>query len=283
MENKFKISGVQRNIHRLNVSKNLTEMRGHFKAAVYEGSRLVVFPECSTTGYCFDSKAEAMKLAEPIDGPTVHSLIGMCKEEGAYLVSGILESDHDNLFNTAVLVGPNGLVGKYRKTHLPFLGVDRFVNSGHELCVFEIEGVKVGILICYDATFPETVRELTLRGVDILVLPTNWPSQSQLVAEHLIPTRAIENTIYVLSVNRVGEEGQFGFCGRSKLCAPNGMPLDQADGSEEKIITGEIDINEARSKRKVRVPGEYILDNVNGRRPDLYTKLSYHHRMPPHI
>src|ERR1019366_4698790 len=99
-----------------------------------------------------------------------------------------------HLFNACALVGPDGVIGVYRKVHLPFLGVDRWVDPGDRpFVVHEAGALRVGMHICYDGSFPETGRVLSLLGADLLVLPTNWPTHAETAAEHMIATRAMEN------------------------------------------------------------------------------------------
>ena len=143
-----------------------------------------------------------------------------------YAIFGLLERDGSRLFNACVLVGPEGVVGSYRKVHLPYLGIDMFVDPGDRpFAVHDAGGLRVGMHICYDGSFPESARVLSLLGADLLVLPTNWPTHSECAAEHMIPTRAMENTVYAMAVNRVGEESGFRFIGSSSIVDPNGRVL----------------------------------------------------------
>ena len=128
----------------------------------------------------FDDAAEARAASEPIPGPATEAIVGACRETGSLAVIGMLESAGDVLYNSAVLCGPEGVIGVYRKTHLPFLGVDRLTRLGpgpYE--VFDTPIGRIGMLICYDLRFPEATRCLTLAGADILVLPTNWPEGAE--------------------------------------------------------------------------------------------------------
>ena len=253
------------------VDTNLKAILARFREATAEGARLVVFPECALTGYGFDSKDEALRFAEPIPGLSSRELASACAERDAYAIYGHLERDGDRLFNVAVLVGPGGVVGTYRKVHLPYLGVDRFVEPGDRpFEVLEIEGLRVGMHICYDGTFPETGRVLTLLGADVLVLPTNWPIQSLTTAEHLPATRAIENVVYVMAVDRVGEERGCRFAGTSSIAGPGGEILAKAGLDSEEILYAEVDPAIARRKRLVRVPGLYEIDRIADRRPGFY-------------
>jgi predicted amidohydrolase len=242
-----------------------------FREATADGARLVVFPECALSGYGFDSRDEALRFAEPIPGLSTREIASACSETGAFAIYGLLERDGDRLFNASVLVGPQGVVGTYRKVHLPFLGVDRFVDPGNEpFAVLDANGLKIGMHICYDGTFPETGRVLTLLGADVLVLPTNWPIQSLTTAEHLPATRAIENVVYVMAVDRVGTERGCLFAGTSSIAGPGGEILAKASIGSEEILYAEVDPALARQKRLIRVPGKYELDRIGDRRPAFY-------------
>lgn len=256
------------------VEANLKAILGRFREATSAGARLVVFPECALTGYGFETRDEAMQYAEPIPGLSTREVSSACAENGAYAIYGMLERDLDRLFNVSVLVGPEGVIGSYRKVHLPFLGVDRFVDPGDRpFEVLEAEGLRIGMHICYDGTFPETGRVLTLLGADVLVLPTNWPIQSWTTAEHLPATRAIENVVYMMAVDRIGEERGCLFAGRSSIAGPGGEILAKAGADSEEILYADIDPALARRKRLVRVPGKYELDRIADRRPGFYGPL----------
>jgi predicted amidohydrolase len=250
-------------------------MLGHLETPAAQNARLVIFPECALTGYCFDSRDEAWPHAEEVPGPAVEMLARACRRLGLFAVIGMLERDRDRLFNAAVLVGPDGLVGSYRKVHLPFLGIDRFNTPGDRpFQVWDIGGLRVGLNICYDGSFPESARVMTLLGADLIALPTNWPPGSECASEHVVPTRAMENTIYYAAVNRVGEERGFRFIGGSSICDPGGKVLAEAPGDREAVLYAEIDPAVARQKHIVRVPGKHEIDRVRDRRPDFYRRLS---------
>ncbi len=270
----IRVAAVQMEPRIGEVDANLKAILRRFREATAAGARLVVFPECALTGYGFESRDEAMSHAEPIPGPSTRELAAACAEAGAFAVLGLLERDGDGLYNVATLIGPGGVVGTYRKIHLPFLGVDRFVTPGDRpLAVLDAGGVRVGMHICYDGTFPETGRVLTLLGADVLVLPTNWPVQSTTTAEHLPACRAIENVVYVMAVDRVGEERGCSFAGRSSIAGPGGEILAMAGPTEETILHAEVDPALARRKRLVRVPGKYELDRIADRRPSFYAAI----------
>jgi predicted amidohydrolase len=189
-------------------------------------------------------------------------------------VFGLLEADGPTLFNACALVGPDGVVGSYRKIHLPFLGVDRFLTPGNRpFAVHSVAGLKIGMNICYDGSFPESARVMALNGADLIVLPTNWPQGASCTAQYVVNTRALENHIYYLAVNRVGRERSFEFIGQSKLCDPSGRILAEATHRSETMICAEIDPQRARNKQVVNIPGEYELDRMRDRRPEMYGAL----------
>ena len=237
------------------------------------GCSLVVLPECASAGYVFDSPEEAFRQAEEVPGPFTEALEEACARLGLTCVAGMLEREGDVLRNTAVLVGPEGVAGRYRKSHLPFLGVDRFVLPGDELTVFETSIGRIGIEICYDLRFPEVTRALALAGADIVVLPTNWPLAAAPNAELLTTARAYENCVYLLVANRVGRERSAEFAGRSQIVDPGGRRVAETDATSRVVLVGEVDVERARDKSIVPAPGEYEMYLFDHRRPELYGAL----------
>ena len=253
---------------------NLATILAGIATAAAAGARLVVFPECALSGYGFDSQNEANRHAETIPGPATLAVGEACARLGVHAIFGLLERDNDRLFNACVLVGPDGLVGSYRKIHLPYLGVDRFTTPGDRpLAVLDAGGLRIGMHICYDGAFPETGRVLTLLGADLLVLPTNWPTHTETAAEHLMACRAMENVVYAMAVNRVGEERGFRFIGRSSIAGPGGETLAKAGPDESTILYADIEPIRARTKRQIRVPGKHEIDRIGDRRPSFYASL----------
>jgi predicted amidohydrolase len=272
--NIVRVAAVQMEPRIGEVRRNRDAILARLREAAGRGARLVVFPECALTGYGFKSRAEARPFAEPLDGPSPLTVVEACRALGVWAVFGFLESDGDRLFNACALVGPDGPVASYRKVHLPYLGVDKFVDPGDRpFAVHDACGVKVGMHICYDGSFPETARVLTLLGAELIVLPTNWPTHSECAAEHMIATRAMENVVYAMAVNRVGEERGFRFIGRSSIAATTGRVLAAAGPDGEEVLYADIDPALARQKRLVRVPGEHEIDRIADRRPGFYGPL----------
>lgn len=274
-EDKLRIAGVQMDVQLGKVEANLEQIITHWRTASMAGAKLVVFPECALSGYCFESLAEAHEFGVDLDSPVFGRLQAIAHELQSHLVLGVLESAGERLYNSAVCLGPSGVVARYRKIHLPFLGVDRFTTAGNELSVFTLPGqdLRLAMNICYDCSFPEAARVLMLQGADLLVLPTNWPPTSGLTADVIPNARALENNIFVLTVNRIGTERGFSFIGKSKLCNPGGGTLAFANHAEAEIIYGEIDPAWARRKHLVNIPGQHEVHRVRDRRPDCYAPL----------
>jgi 5-aminopentanamidase len=268
------IAAVQMNVDLADKESNLRRMLFFLEQTAGEGAKLTVFPECALTGYCFDSLDEARPHAEPIPGPSTERMAAACKRLNCHVVYGLLEADSKKLFNAAVLVGPKGVVGSHRKVHLPFLGIDRFTTPGDRpFAVHNAGGIKVGMNICYDGSFPEAARVMTLDGADLIALPTNWPPGSECMASCAVNTRAMENQIYYLACNRVGTERGFRFIGMSKIAAPGGSTMVEAMHENEAILYAQVDVDKARNKHLVRVPKLHEIDRIKDRRPEMYSRL----------
>ena len=240
------------------------------RIAAAEGSALAIFPECALTGYCVSSLDEARSAALPREGSAIRTLEKIALETRVHLVVGYLEHTESGVANAVSVIGPSGVLAHYRKTHLPFLGADRFTEPGTQpFQVYEAAGLRLGLLICYDASFPEASRLLALAGAEFLVLPTNWPEEAEEKASWLPNTRAYENVVYFAAVNRVGEENGFRFHGRSRVCDPTGRTIIQGPSDLEAILVFDVDPSHARQKRIVRREG-YWVDRISQRREDLY-------------
>jgi predicted amidohydrolase len=272
---KIRVAAVQMEPKLGRLEANLEQILDRLAESATAGAGLVVFPECALAGYGFSSREEGLAHAVTLDGEPVQKVVAACRWLDCYCVFGLLERDRDRLFNACLLVGPSGVVGAYRKVHLPFLGIDAFADPGDRpFAVHEARGLKVGMHICYDGSFPETARVMALLGADLLVLPTNWPTHSECAAEHMIPTRAMENVVYVMAVNRVGEESGFRFIGASSIVDPSGRLLAKAGADTEEILFAEVDPSMARRKRLVRVPGRHEIDRIADRRPRFYGPIT---------
>jgi 5-aminopentanamidase len=270
-----KVAAVQMNPGLMQKEKNLENILVKTRDAASNGAKLIIFPECALTGYMFTGRVEAMPYAETIPGPATEKVAEVCKELGVYMIFGLLEKSKDKLFNAAALIGPEGLIGKYRKNHLPFLGVDRFTDKGdNQFEVFSTPAGNIGIVVCYDITFPETGRCLALKGADIIAVITNWPRQRIYIAKHVINARALENHIYLVAADRVGTERGGKFLGLSKIVDVSGRTLASASVTKAEILYADLDLVLARQKHIVFIPGEMEMDFINDRRPELYGEIT---------
>jgi predicted amidohydrolase len=275
MPETLKIAAVQMDVKLAELETNFRAMESFFESAVAEKSQLVVFPECSLTGYCFQDLAEAQTVGLSVENRFTKKFESLCHAQQAFAVYGMLESTDDGrLFNSLVMIGPHGITATYRKIHLPYLGVDRFTTPGDgQLTVHDIGVAKIGLNICYDCSFPESARVLALAGADVIVLPTNWPTGARCVSEVIPVARALENHVFFVAVDRVGHERGFDFVGNSRICDPVGTNLAFANHDREEIIYAEIEPKIARQKKVVRVPDEHIIDLFGDRRVDKYGPL----------
>ena len=270
-----KIAGVQMEPRLGDTAGNLARCVEMLGVAAAQGAQLVIFPEAALSGYMFGSLEEAVSSAETIPGPSSERIAERCRELGVYTVFGLLEKDGDTCYNAAAFVGPDGLIGRYRKLHLPYVGVDRFVERGDRPPrVHDTELGRIGLSICYDLDFPEQARILTLLGAEVIVNISNWPEGVEFAPQYLAHARARENMVYVAAVNRVGEERGVRFIGRSKLIDHRGMPLAEGLPYEEDIVYVAISPSRAGEKHQVIIPGELEIDLLRDRRPELYGLLT---------
>ena len=230
---------------------------------------LVVLPELCNSGYAFTSTSQARELAEDAeDGPFVRYLTKLALARGQHIVAGLDELDpHDGqLYNSAVLVGPSGLVGKYRKLHLFLNEKDHFQPGNLGLPVFDLGDYKLGMLICFDWTVPEVWRILALRGADVICHPSNLVLPG--LAQRGLPIHALLNRVYVVTANRIGQEGDLRFTGMSLVADPKGNVLKQASESDTEVAVVEVDITLARDKQMT--PRNHCFDD---RRPEEYGRI----------
>ncbi|MCX7747048.1 MAG: hypothetical protein N2645_09185 [Clostridia bacterium] len=204
---------------------------------------LVVLPELFSTGYYFDTKNQLVEIAEEIpDGYTTKRLCEIAKTANCHLVGAIIEKENDQLYIAAIIAGPSGYIGKQRKRHLTNHELN-FFSCGKTSHVFDIKGCKVGVVICLEGWFPESTRELMLKGAQIIC-------HSMLTCQErtldIMRIRAIENKAYVIVANSISTEQHHNelitFRGDSRVIHYNGNVLVNA-GQEEKLITVEVDEN----------------------------------------
>lgn len=212
---------------------------------------LMVLPELAMTGYQFVSRDEVLHLSESIpDGITTQRLIEVARECSMLIVCGVAEREKDSCYNSAVLVGSQGLIGVYRKTHLFFEETLFFTPGNTGFQVWDVGMAKIGILVCFDWYYPESARTLALKGADILCHPSN------LVLPHCpdaMVTRCLENRVFSITANRVGTEARHGkppltFIGKSEIVSPQGNIVHRASETQEELQLWDIDVAEARNK-----------------------------------
>lgn len=267
------VAAAQINVEFTNPSANLAKVVDYLRVAAQQGVELVVFPECALSGYVFRSFEEALPFAEKIPGKTTNVLAEICRQYNISVLVGMLEQDGNDLFNTGVLISPAGLLGKYRKTHTLCLGVDRFIAKGDRLECFDLFEHKVGVLICYDQRFPEAARVLALKGAQLILHASNLPEGTQAYADFLNRSRACENRVFLVHVNRVGDERGVHFIGRSQIINHLGKVLAEANETDEQLITADIDLNLTKDKYVIKAPGEYEFDLFGDRRTVLYKPI----------
>jgi predicted amidohydrolase len=274
MPPQIKVAAVQMDVALGEKDKNVARILGSLEKTAREGVLLIVFPECAVSGYCFKSADEAHSLAEPIPGPSTRQLAEACRQLKIFAIVGLIEADGPVFYNACVLVGPDGVVAKHRKIHLPFLGLDRFAEPGNEpFAVHQVGPLRIGMSICYDVSFPEAARVLALQGADLIALPTNWPTGAEPTAHFVANCRALENHVYFVTANRVGIERDFHFIGGSRVCHPNGSTLAEAPSDRETVLYADVEPEVARRKHFVSIPGEYEVHRLADRRPEMYGKI----------
>lgn len=229
-------------------------------------AELLVLPELASSGYNFESRDAAWAAAEPADGPLVELLTTIARERGTTYVSGFAERAGQELMNSAVVVSPEGRVGLYRKAHLFSTERDLFAPGDLGFPVFEVGGVRLGVLICFDWRFPEAWRCLAIRGADVVAHPSNLVIPGH--AQRAVPVHALINRYFVVTANRIGRERGLGFTGRSILADPRGEVLAEAPPDVPEVRVVEVDLSLARDKAVT--PRNDILTD---RRPGLYHAL----------
>jgi predicted amidohydrolase len=270
MNEKIKVALAQISCKRGDKAENIGKIESRVTKAKQQGADLVIFPELSLTGYTM--RDQIYELAETIPGHSTIALEKIAKKTGAYIVFGmpeLSEKTQATVYNAAVLVGPDGYVGKYRKMYLPTHSVfeeKRYFRPGYQTAVFETELGKIGLIICYDIFFPEVSRLTRLKGAQLIVCISASPTTRRTFFETLTAARAIENTTFLAYVNLVGIEDGLHFWGGSRLVGPNGKVRVKAKYDEEDTVIGKINYSDIR-------PTETFVPILKDLRPELFDKL----------
>lgn len=256
------------------VDANLDAMEKLIRAAAAQGATIAVLPELADSGYVFATREELEAVAAPIpEGRSATRLIALAQELSIHIASGLAERDGERFYNAALLCGPQGFVGKYRKLHLWNREKLFFEPGDLGLPVFETPVGPLGLAICYDGWFPETFRSMAVAGARMVLVPTNWvPMAGQAetdepIANTLIKAAAHSNGIYIAAADRVGIERGQPFIGRSLIVGPDGLTLaGPASASDPQIILATAQIGMVESYRSLNQ-----FNNVLGdRRTDIY-------------
>ncbi len=228
---------------------NLNILRRSALSAAEQGAQLLIFSEMFLTGYNIGDKV--LELAETKDGPSRQKAAMIAREANIALLYGYPERFETAVFNSAILIDRTGtMLANYRKTHLYGEEENRLFQPGDYFVVAEIEGVKVGLLICYDVEFPEAVRALALAGAELIAVPTALMQPYCRIAQHVVPVRAFENQIFIAYANRCGYEADLNYCGLSCIVGPDGKDLKRA-GTSEELFVAELNISDIRTSREV--------------------------------
>jgi len=270
MKNKIKLALCQIAAKREDKAANLTKFEELTMKAKEQGADLAIFPEMSLTGYVLHD--QIYELAEPIPGPSVEEVETFAKKAGLHVIFGMPElttKAKATLYNTSVMVGPSGFVGKYRKMYLPTHSVfeeKRYFRPGYEPAEFQTQIGNIGLTICYDVFFPEVFRLPRLMGAQLIVCISASPAVRKSYFEVLTAARAIENTCYLAYVNLAGMQDGLQFWGGSRLVGPTGDVLAKAKYDVEDFVLCDVDFGDLRT-------AETFVPTMRDLRPELYDKL----------
>jgi predicted amidohydrolase len=247
------------------VPRNLDQIEAKLEKAETD---LLVLPELCATGYQFVSQEEVRQLSEAVPhGPTTTRLLDIARKRRMVIVAGLPERAGTAYYNSAVVVGPSGFIGCYRKTHLFFEETLFFSPGDTGFQVWDIRSAKIGVMICFDWYYPEAARTLALKGAEILCHPSNLVLPN---CPDSMPVRCLENRVYAVTCNRIGSEARGGkdrltYIGNSEIVTPQGAVLHRAPRDQEALCIVEIDPAEARNKAITRYN-----DLLRDRRESLY-------------
>ncbi|HTX11667.1 MAG TPA: carbon-nitrogen hydrolase family protein [Solirubrobacteraceae bacterium] len=273
------------------VAANLDAHLRYIDDAADQGAELVAFPEVSLHGYPPDVTAaelgavleRAYAIAEPVpDGPSVRAIADRARQRRVHVIYGLHEAGERRgiIYNTTVLTGPDGHIGSYRKVHVG-VGERLIWRLGHDWPVFETTFGRIGMLICWDADFPESARELTLRGADLLVVCSAWDrfahdgepgaSVSEQLYELYLRARAAENGRWLIAANYTGELGGRQYIGASQIVSPLGEVLASSGAAGIGLTLKSVELEEGIAAAYTAWEGPYV---IRDRRPETYLALN---------
>jgi len=270
MKDKIKLALCQISSKRENKTENLQKIENLTLEAKRQGADLAIFPEMCLTGYVILD--QVYELAETIPGPTTEKVMALAKKLGMHIIFGmpeLSEKAQATVYNTAVFVGPQGLIGKYRKMYLPTHSVfeeKRYFRPGYQPVAFQTPLGNIGLTICYDVFFPEVFRLTRLKGAQLIVCISASPAVRRNYFEILTSARALENTAFLAYVNLAGVEDGLQFWGGSRLVCPTGDVVAKAKYDEEDFVICEVDFSDLRT-------AETFIPTLRDLRPELFDKL----------
>ena len=249
--------------------KAAANTRKIIKALAAVKADLIVLPELALSGYYFRDDREALSLAEdPHHSPHLDSLIALCRDRQLHTVIGFAEKQKDKCFNSAALIGPRGILHIYRKLHL-FNEEKQWMSPGDiPLQLNQVNGINLGIMICFDWFFPETARTLAIQGAEIICHPSNLVLP---FCQQTMLSRCLENRVFAVTANRYGADhrpfGTLKFTGKSQIVSPKGALIHRAAAQRDSVFITEIDPEQAHNK-SITEHNQLFSD----RRPEFYTR-----------
>jgi len=267
---KIKLALAQIEARRENKKENLRKIQEFTNKAQNQGANLIIFPELSLTGYVM--RDQVYEMAETLPGPSSRIIQDLAKETGLHIIFGMPELSEKakaTIFNTAVLVGPKGLIGKYRKMYLPTHSVfeeKRYFRPGNQVASFGTSLGNIGLCICYDLFFPEVCRLTRLKGAQLIVAISASPAVRRSYFEILTVARALENTAFLAYVNLAGIEEGLQFWGGSRVAGPNGDLIAKARYDVEDLVICDIDFSDMKT-------AEASIPTLKDLRPEIFAEL----------
>ena len=238
----MRIAGLQMQAVVGDIDANLVKIETAAGQAAAAGARLLIAPELALTGY--GAAERFLDLAAHADGNLPERLAAIARRHGLAIVAGFAERDGDDVYNSALLIDSEGRQTVYRKSHLYGPYEKRWFRPDDPRTVLvTVDGIRLGMLICYDVEFPENVRRLAQAGADLVVVPTALPTgwSGRFIAEHMIRVRAFENQVFVAYINHCGSDPHFAYAGLSRIAAPDGSLLAEAAAEGEALLMTDID------------------------------------------
>ncbi|MBN2853708.1 MAG: carbon-nitrogen hydrolase [Clostridia bacterium] len=234
------------------IRSNEEKMEKMIVKAGKEHADIIIFPETFSTGYNFSVMGDDIyRLAEQTTRTTIPLACRLARENKIHVIIPIILKEENKLFNSAIIIDDNGVIlNKYHKNHLWDEEQKYFEYGNNDYRVYDTLFGKFGVIICYDVDFPETSRTLAMNGADIIFVPAAWATTHRHLWDVFLPSRALENTVYVAGVNLVGDHGDLHFFGDSKVFDPTGVLIEKAAEDIEELLFCDIDVEKIKENRK---------------------------------